>query len=431
MASMGQPRLVGPATLAELVRLERNARRPAEAVRADQLVRLQRALADARRAPFWAEHLARVDVPTSLEDLAGVPPIDRLIVQGIDERDRLTVEPPAASRSLQTSGTSGAPLRVHYSPRAAWWQGVLRLRSTRARELPIWGATAAIALRPRPRGVRGPVGALRWTRHVDVPVDASGAALDELLPRLDGAAVSGHPHLLVELAEALAGRVTLRAALTFGETLTPEVRADIRRLYGSGPLDTYGTAECGVVAWQCGAADLYHVNHEAVAVEIVDGGGHPAVPGQMGELLLTALWNPLMPFVRYRIGDAAAWATRPCRCGSRLPALTDLAGRTMSWIVDDDGRRVAPQRMWAALHVPPERYQAIRRYRVRQDADRRIRVEVVAGAGFGEEGAELWAASYRRLLGDVAVEIRSVDALVTPPGEKFEIISSAASPDGG
>lgn len=431
MAKMARPRLLGPATAVELVRLERNARRPPHEVRADQLVRLRRALTDARQAPFWAEHLAGVPPPDALDDLAAAPTIDKLALRPIAENDRLTTVPPSGTRTLRTSGTSGVPMQVLYSPRAAWWQGVLRLRSTRHRGLRLWDRTAATTLTSDFRGVRGVLGAAQRSRHVALPLDASDDELVALVSETDPAAVSGHPHLLVELGEALRGRVVPPAVHTHGETLTPETRAALRDLFGVEPLDGYGTAECGSVAWQCREADLYHVNHEAVVLEIVDDEHRPVGPDETGQIVLTSLWNPLMPFVRYRIGDAAAWATRPCRCGSMLPALTALSGRTFNWIVDADGQRVAPQRMWASLHLGEELLRGISRYRVRQDRDRRVIVEVVPGNDFTDEHVARWTASYRRLLGDVPIEIRAVDALVTRPGEKFEIISSDASPSRG
>ena len=155
-------------------------------------------------------------------------------------------------------------------------------------------------------------------------------------------------------------------------------------------------------------------------------GGSDAAPDEIGQILLTSLWNPLMPFVRYRIGDAAAWASRPCRCGSPLAALTQLSGRTFNWIVDSEGRRVAPQRMWASVHLGDEFLAGIDRYRVRQDRTGGILVEVVGSRGFSAEHEDEWKASYRQLLGDVPIEIRRVDRLETRPGEKFEIISSEA-----
>ena len=183
-------------------------------------------------------------------------------------------------------------------------------------------------------------------------------------------------------------------------------------------------------AWQCAAADLYHVNHEALVVEVVDDNDQPTARGNVGHIVLTTMWNPLMPFVRYRIGDAAAWATRPCRCGSSLPALTQLSGRTLNWIIDAEGRRVAPQRMWVSLHLGVAYLDCIERYRVRQDRARGADRGRWPDRSLTSELETRWVAAYRRLLGDVPVELRRVDGFDTRSSEKFEVFSSQAEGSG-
>ncbi len=122
-----------------------------------------------------------------------------------------------------------------------------------------------------------------------------------------------------------------------------------------------------------------------------------------------------MPFIRYRIGDAAAFAQRSCRCGSALPALTSLSGRTMNWIVDAHGSRVAPQRMWVSLYLGDAALLGISRYRVQQDETRRVTIELVADDRFGDDLVERWVAGYRDLLGDVPIEFHRVDHMTYGP----------------
>jgi phenylacetate-CoA ligase len=189
-------------------------------------------------------------------------------------------------------------------------------------------------------------------------------------------------------------------------------------------MDTYGTAEAGQVAWQCRARDLYHVNHEAVVVEVLDEDGHPCPPGVLGEIVLTTLWNPLMPFLRYRQGDAAVWAPRPCRCGSAVPALERIEGRVLDWVVDDSGRRIAPQRLWLSVCVGAEHLTSVARYRVRQDERGAVTVELVLGEGSLD--LDLVRSAYEALLGPgVPVVVETVDDLPNDASGKFRAITSA------
>ncbi|MBK6901205.1 MAG: hypothetical protein IPH09_18735 [bacterium] len=49
-------------------------------------------------------------------------------------------------------------------------------------------------------------------------------------------------------------------------------------------------------------------------VEILDG-NDPCEPGRMGELVITELNDYAMPLIRYRTGDYAMIAVKPCSCG--------------------------------------------------------------------------------------------------------------------
>ena len=58
---------------------------------------------------------------------------------------------------------------------------------------------------------------------------------------------------------------------------------------------------------------------------------------------MTGLYNYAMPFIRYAIGDVAAWATASCQCGRGLPLIAQVEGRTRNAFVFGDGRRVWPR----------------------------------------------------------------------------------------
>ena len=55
---------------------------------------------------------------------------------------------------------------------------------------------------------------------------------------------------------------------------------------------------------ECEAHDGHHVVAEGYIVEILRD-GKPALPGEIGEVVITDLNNYCMPFLRYRIGDLA------------------------------------------------------------------------------------------------------------------------------
>jgi phenylacetate-coenzyme A ligase PaaK-like adenylate-forming protein len=51
--------------------------------------------------------------------------------------------------------------------------------------------------------------------------------------------------------------------------------------------------------------------------------------GQLGKrVLITNLANRVQPLIRYEVGDMVALTDEPCRCGSQLPKIAQIKGRT-------------------------------------------------------------------------------------------------------
>jgi phenylacetate-CoA ligase len=424
--ALERPRWLIAATAAEYYRLRRAALAPPAEVARYQRSRLASMVAHARRHVALYRDLY-ADLPDGEPvELRGLPPVDKGTFRSRSEEERCAGPPLPLTHTISTSGSSGQPLRVDWSPRGSWWQGVLALRMAAFQGLgPLH--RRAILVTPDPRPIGGPFGTMR-RRHARLSFDDDRAALARAIDALRPDVVFGHGHMLVEIGEILDGSWRPRVVNPSGEQLTEENRVALRRAYGSEPLDVYASAEQGAIAWQCGAADLYHINHEAVMVEILDDQGEPAAPGTMGELVLTGLWNPFMPFLRYRTGDAAVLATRRCRCGSVLPALEQVQGRIMDWLTDDRGQRVAPQRLWLSTHLTGG-LSLVHRYQVRQDASGRVTVLLVPRGEISPGTLRGLEDSYRRLLGGSAsIDIRLIEKLEIEPSGKFRTI--IASRDG-
>jgi phenylacetate-CoA ligase len=142
----------------------------------------------------------------------------------------------------------------------------------------------------------------------------------------------------------------LQAVHTYGEPITPDVRAACRETWGVPVQDVYSCEELGFIALQCPQHEHYHVQSESVLVEILDEQGQPCSPGQIGRVVLTSLHNFAMPIIRYAIGDYAEVGP-PCPCGRGLPVLTKILGRRRNRVVLPDGRVTWPNigEIWAAI----------------------------------------------------------------------------------
>lgn len=412
-------------TVRELRVAERRMRWAREEIDQQQLLQLQRVLSHAVAAvPFYRARHPRGVTVRSLTDLAHLPLVHRGDLTGLPLEDRRGSPVTAETLTKRTSGTTSEFLTVELSARAAWWQGIVALRRNRARGLQPWERTAAIHWSPDRRARRGLLGSLaRRSAVLDAADDP--ATLAAALSALEPVAISGFGHLLIDVGRQLDGRLRPRVVGTGGQVLARSDRRAIADAFGAFPLDLYGAVEVGSVAWQCSAADLYHVDHDSVFVEVVDRHGAPLLPGETGDVVVTTLQNPHMPFVRYRLGDRARFASRPCRCGSPGPAIEEIEGREMDWFVDERGVAVSSSRLFLTRQLDD----VVHRYRVVQDEQGRVTVEVVPAGALPAEAVARIVEGYHAVLGaSVPVAVEAVDDLPLEPSGKLRQFVSRALP---
>jgi phenylacetate-CoA ligase len=213
-----------------------------------------------------------------------------------------------------------------------------------------------------------------------------------------------------------------RAIITTAERLEPYMRPVIESALGARPYEEYGSAENCALATECERGSL-HFHPDFGYVEIVQADGRPAGPGEVGELLVTGFANTKQIFIRFRIGDLAAWAAEPCTCGRKsLPTISDLVGRVEDIAVAPDGRQIV-RLHYIFLELP-----GILEGQVVQEDLCRFVFNVVPGPGYSP-------AAIRNKIRDVfqgrfglgpevSVEIRELDTIPRGPNGKFRAVIS-------
>ena len=63
--------------------------------------------------------------------------------------------------------------------------------------------------------------------------------------------------------------------------------------------------------------------------------------GELGEIVVTPLFNFAMPLLRYRLEDLGRWASAPCPCGRTWPQLAEVTGRRIDVFVTRGGELVS------------------------------------------------------------------------------------------
>jgi phenylacetate-CoA ligase len=219
--------------------------------------------------------------------------------------------------------------------------------------------------------------------------------------------------------------IRIPLAITSGETLHPEQRRDIEQTLGCHVFDQYGCAELCVLAAE-GRCGSLHLSPDYGITEVVDDRGEPVADGMPGHVICTGLVNSAQILLRYRIGDTGALAAHPCGCGSGLPVLQGLEGRSANAILLPDGRKL--YRMAAVAGEIP----TIRAYQIVQEAVGRFTLYVVPAEGFRSADGARAARNLALSVGPAAIRVECVSDISRGKGGKFATVVSrvtAANPD--
>lgn len=114
----------------------------------------------------------------------------------------------------------------------------------------------------------------------------------------------------------------------------PAMREQIETAWQARCFDHAGASEAGSFAFPCEAGGL-HLNEDEFVVEVIDAHGDaPVAPGQLGELVVTALGRLGFPVIRYRTGDVVEAPEARCPAGHAEPWLPKgILGRSDDMVV--------------------------------------------------------------------------------------------------
>jgi phenylacetate-CoA ligase len=407
-----------------LVRYRRLARQqwlPVATIRRVQWQRLQATLRHAFAcSPFYRRRFQGLgmtpDDIRSPDDLAKIPVTTRddlrdaedLIARGF-ERARI--------RQSMTTGSTGRRTTSYFDA-DAWLMGkyLLKVRARLACGVRPWDRIAILQEEQSAARLAGSLGRVR-SFSIHRPID-------QVLPELRAfgpTVLYGFPGYLLRLGQVAAGSVQPHHVFTSGEMLDELTRAGIEDAFGARVLDVYGCTEVKEIAWECPRREGYHVNADWLMLEAGPTG--PADDGRRGELLVTCLYNRVMPLLRYQIGDTGELLERACSCGRGLPLARPTLGRSVDYITLEDGTMVPPYSLTCAI----EDVAGMRQYQIVQRTIDRLEVLVVPRREFDEASRRQIQERLRPVLHGLTAEIRIVDEIAPGPGGKYRIVMSAAT----
>ncbi len=135
--------------------------------------------------------------------------------------------------------------------------------------------------------------------------------------------------------------IDLRLISTVGETIPHELNALVAERAGLRFLDSFGSIETGIIAIKCSLCEQYHIANRHLLLEVIDDRGHPVLPGEIGRLVLTTLFNTAMPLIRYDICDFVILSENST-CQNGQIGFAKIIGREKDLFKLADGSRVTP-----------------------------------------------------------------------------------------
>jgi phenylacetate-CoA ligase len=190
---------------------------------------------------------------------------------------------------------------------------------------------------------------------VVIPSGTGNSELQIVAARALGATgYCGTPSFLQILLEN-APDLTLTHALVCGEMLPDSLRAAIEA-HGVRVYQAYGTADLGLLGFECDARYGLHVADDAL-IEIVDPtSGASVAEREEGEVVATVN-SRTYPLLRFGTGDLSVLDHSACACGRTAPRLLGIRGRVGD-AVKVRGMFVHPRQLEDVVR----RFPAVRRY---------------------------------------------------------------------
>jgi phenylacetate-CoA ligase len=355
------------------------ARLSRDEIRARQDALFRRCVARAWQIPFyqrlWGATGASPGDIGGLEDLAKLPIFDKsALMKSLAEHPPYGDyhgwdQWPLAERPVTvihtTSGTTGRPQVVLFSPKAREVQALLVARVWRMQGLRPGDVIHSVYGHGMINGghfVRE--AALHYTNCLFLSAgtgkETRSVTQIELMRDLRVTVIVGFVDYIRQLAETaremglVPGRdLAVRAILGH---VGRESREALSRAWGGAEIhDWYGVADTGPIAAEGLDADGMYVMEDAQYLEIVDDGSQRPVEGDTpGDMVVTSLYrDDVYPLIRFNTHDMSAWKHGRSALGWNLRRVVGVLGRSDN-MVKLRGINVYPMALAQILNERPE-----------------------------------------------------------------------------
>lgn len=406
-----------------------------EKIQEIQLRRLRDIVSYAYHAtPFYRETMDQRGIKPedlrSIEDLRYLPIIGRADVkEHFHEMLALGVDP-GKCKVTHSSGTTGEPVEYAYDAEALNFARALKVREKLWCGMHPGDRWINIAMTRKRGGHQITGGSWRTllknyvAKGLDVDViedlDVQVKQILDFAPTVLQAYPTSLHAISLDMRRKHITSWKPRLLFTVAELLGEDTRILVREVFGMEIMDIYGLIEVGDVSWQCRRAKEYHVNADAIMVEFLND-GQPVAPGEVGEIVVTNLYNKAMPLIRYRSSDAGRPSNDRCDCGCNLPMMKVIDGKVLDFLVLPDGKLISPHVPKKALLFVP----GIARFQIVQNTINELDVLCEILPDWNEDTPHQIEKALRPVVGPgVQINSRQVERIERGKSGKIKVIVS-------
>jgi len=296
----------------------------------EQLAHLSNVITRARTASGWAKHLSGVDLKavTSRAALAKLPLLRKSDISALQKE-----HPPfgglnvTAANKVRRLLMSPGPIFEPEGDGPDWWGAARALYAAGFRAGDVVHNSFAYHLTPGGFILESGAHALGCAV---IPGGVGNTEQQlEAIAHYKPTGYVGTPDFLKILLDTAQktdkDASSIKRGLVSGAALPASLREELGER-GVAVLQSYATAELGVIAYESEAREGMIVN-ETVIVEIVrPGTGEPVPDGEVGEVVVTS-FNPDYPMIRLATGDLSAFMAGVSPCGRTNARIKGWMGR--------------------------------------------------------------------------------------------------------
>ncbi len=254
----------------------------------------------------------------------------------------------------------------------------------------------------------------------------------EAINRFKPKAIYAYPNMLAAMAE-LARDNAIKMKKVGKVVVTAEPLYDWQRelfaeVFGAETFERYGSREIGTVASEGTDHIGMHIFEPTYYLEVISEDGKPTPYGEMGELVVTDLYNRAMPLIRYRTGDMVRIENASARSNTVWRRITAVGGRVVDLVYRLDGSRIAGEAIIMSLRTSGVR----NKVQVVQNTPQTLTVKHLYSEAILPEIQLAFQEKVNEVLGGpVTIEYVGVAELPYDKSGKYRYVTSECGKDAG